>query len=117
MISIELVVIRISGLQRADLDRWIVHQLVLPDLASGRYFFREIDVARVRLILELRDDLMVNEDALPIVLSLLDQLYDVRRRMRELGNALGQTIPLEARQAVMKRLTALNGSVDQNAIE
>ena len=93
MISIELVLTLVSGLQRPDLERWIVHRLVLPDSTAGGYAFQEVDVARIRLIRELRDDLSVNEEALPIVLSLLDQLYEVRRRMRELGQALGRTAP------------------------
>ena len=39
----------------------------------------------MRLILELREDMAVNEEALPVVLSLLDQLYELRRRLREMG--------------------------------
>jgi chaperone modulatory protein CbpM len=104
MISLDLVLTLVSGLQRPDLERWIVHRLVLPDSTAGGYVFREVDVARIRLIRELRDDLSVNEEALPIVLSLLDQLYEVRRRMRELGQALGRTAPLEVRQAIASLL-------------
>ena len=44
-------------------------------------------MARVRLILELRDEFDVNEAALPVVLGLLDQLYDLRRRLRSAMNA------------------------------
>ncbi len=104
IINIELVLTLVSGLQRPDLERWIVHRLVQPDSAAGGYVFREIDVARIRLIRELRDDLQVNEEALPIVLSLLDQLYEVRRRMRELGQALGRSAPLEVRRAIVTQL-------------
>lgn len=105
MISIELVLTLVPGLPRPDLERWILHQLVLPDSIAGGYMFRDVDVARVRLIRELRDDLAVNEEALPIVLSLLDQLYEIRRRMRELGLALGRTAPLEVRHAIVSHLT------------
>jgi chaperone modulatory protein CbpM len=108
MIRIELVLTLVSGLQRPDLDRWIAHRFVLPEAVSGSYVFREIDIARIRLIQELRDDLQVNEEALPIVLSLLDQLYEVRRRMRKLGDALGQTAPEDVCRAVAKRLADRN---------
>lgn len=84
MIGIEIVVARLSGLQRADLERWIANGWVRPDGAAGGYVFREVDVARARLIRDLRDEMDVNEAALPVVLSLLDQLYDLRRRMRDL---------------------------------
>ena len=43
--------------------------------------FHEIDVARVRLIHDLRHDMDIGEDAIPLVLSLLDQVYDLRSRM------------------------------------
>jgi chaperone modulatory protein CbpM len=93
VIGVEIVVAEFSGLQREDLERWIANAWVRPDRRAGRYVFQEIDVARVRLIRQLRDEMAVNEEALPIVLSLLDQVYDLRRRLRELGDALGQTAP------------------------
>ena len=61
-------------------------------------------MARVRLIQELRDDMQVNEEALPVVLSLLDQLYDLRRRLRELGDAIGQTAPDAVRRSLAAHL-------------
>lgn len=89
MIGIETLVAQVRGLQRADVDRWITQQWVKPDGPDGHYAFQDIDVARIRLIRELRDEMQVNEEALPVVLSLLDQLYDMRRRMRDLQQALG----------------------------
>jgi chaperone modulatory protein CbpM len=44
-------------------------------------------VARARLIVELRDTAEVNDAAMPVVLSLLDQLYDLRRQLRRLHRA------------------------------
>ena len=61
---------------------------VRPDGPPGGYVFREIDVARVRLIVELRDALRLDEEALPVVLSLMDQLYEERRRLRRVRDAL-----------------------------
>ena len=104
MIGIEVVVTQLSGLDRQDLDRWIVNQWVRPDGPAGHYVFRDIDIARIRLIQALRDDMKVNEDALPVVLLLLDQLYDLRRRMHELGAALGQTAPRGVRQDLAEHL-------------
>lgn len=104
MISIEVVIGQHPGLQRPELERWIAHGWVRPDGSAGGYVFREIDVARVRLIRELRDDLGVEEDTLPLVLSLLDQLYDLRRRMRELTDALGQTASEDVRRTLAEHL-------------
>jgi chaperone modulatory protein CbpM len=104
MISIDVVIGQVSGLTRQDLERWIVNQWVRPDDLNGGYVFREIDVARVRLIQELRDDFQINEDALPVVLSLLDQLYAQRRRMRALYSALRRTAPDEVRRTLARHL-------------
>ena len=71
-----------AGLQEAELERWIGERWVRPEPASEGYVFREVDVARVRLIVELRHDLAIDEDALPVVLQLLDQVYALRRRLR-----------------------------------
>lgn len=106
MISIEVLVTQLPGLQRQDVERWIAFEWVRPDGAAGHYVFRAVDVARVRLIRELRDDMQVNEEALPVVLSLLDQVYDLRRRMREIGKALGRSMPGDVRQKLLDDLAS-----------
>lgn len=86
MIGIEVLVTRIYGLTAEDLDRWIANEWVRPDGPAGHYQFRDIDVARVKLIVQLRNDLDIDEEALPVILSLMDQIYDLRRRLREIGD-------------------------------
>jgi chaperone modulatory protein CbpM len=73
---------------------------VLPVEENGDFFFDEADVARVRLIAELRNDLGVNEDAIPVVLRLLDQVYSLRRALAELNEAI-QALP-ESAQAQLR---------------
>ena len=102
MITIETFRIEVGGLDDDDLLRWIGNAWVRPDGEPGRYLFREIDVARVRLILELRDEMQVNEEALPVVLSLLDQLYALRRQARQLTRAMEQNLPDEVRRSLLR---------------
>ena len=104
MITIDVLVAQVSGLSRDDLERWISNKWVRPDRQAGGYVFREIDVARVRLIREMRDELEVNEAALPVVLSLLDQLYDLRRHMRDLHEAFAHIAPEDVRRKVAEHL-------------
>ncbi|MFN7594001.1 MAG: hypothetical protein ACK5PU_00135 [bacterium] len=85
MITLDILCARFTALNPDDLRRWIAEGHVRTDRAADDLIFTEIDVERVRLILELRDLMQVNEEALPIVLSLLDQIYELRRRMRALG--------------------------------
>ncbi|HET9147178.1 MAG TPA: hypothetical protein VFN77_03950 [Acetobacteraceae bacterium] len=104
MISIEILCAQIGGLRPEDVERWVVNRWVRADGEAGQYRFHDIDVARVRLIVELRDVMQVNEDALPVVLGLLDQLYALRRQMRRLGSALDETISEDARRSLAEKL-------------
>jgi chaperone modulatory protein CbpM len=104
MITIEMVITQIPGLRREDLERWIGNSWVRPDDHAGSYGFHEIDIARVRLIVELRDQMEVDEHALPVVLALLDQLYDTRRRMHDLCDALRRTMPPDLHPALAAAL-------------
>jgi chaperone modulatory protein CbpM len=104
MITFETIKLEIHGLEAEDLARWIGAELVRADGPPGAWRFEEIDVARIRLILELRHELEVEERSLPIVLSLMDQLYDLRRRMARLNEALAE-VPAEVRLKLLGRLT------------
>ena len=100
MIPIEILIGQLPGLQRSDLERWISNRWVNPDQQADQYIFHDIDVARVQLIQELREVLLVNEEAIPVVLSLLDQLYDLRRRVRTLSVSANETPPDALRQSL-----------------
>jgi len=104
MITIESLIEHLSGLSRQDIEEWISNDWVRPDGRPGNYAFRRIDVARVRLIHQLRVDMQVNDEALPIVLSLLDQLYDQRRRMRDLSQAISRTASPNALKLISQHL-------------
>lgn len=100
MISFEAVC-QMVRLEPIELERWIAQRWVLPENEGTHYVFSEIDVARVRLIVELHRDLAVGEDAMIVVLRLLDQLYATRSQMRSLLRAL-ETLPEDHRVAVLR---------------
>jgi chaperone modulatory protein CbpM len=111
MITLSAVIARTSGLERRDLERWIVEDWVRPDREGGEYLFQEVDVARVLLIQELRDQMDIDEVALPVVLSLLDQVYDLRRRLRQLGDALSEIAPNDVQRALAEHLARRGDAV------
>jgi chaperone modulatory protein CbpM len=84
MMRIEDLVAAISELQRSDIDAWIREELITPRQDAGTLYFSDMDCARVRLICTLHYELEIDMDALPVVLSLLDQLYDTRQRLLSL---------------------------------
>jgi chaperone modulatory protein CbpM len=104
MITIEMLSRTIAGLKPEDLRRWIDNAWVRPDGTPGEYRFQDIDVARLRLIVELRDDLGLDEGAMPVVLSLLDQLYETRRQMLRLRRVIETTVPDEVRISILRDL-------------
>jgi chaperone modulatory protein CbpM len=93
MITFETVIRSVVGVRPTELRAWIAEGWVQPETERGVLVFSEIDVARVQLIHNLRRDLAIGDDALPVVLNLLDQLYAVRRHLRALNQAIAEQPP------------------------
>lgn len=96
MISETELIDAIERLEADALRRWIDLGWVLPEQDSESLCFDPSDVARVRLICELHYELRIEEDSMSVVLSLMDQLYAVRRSLRELVSAV-ETQPEKVR--------------------
>jgi chaperone modulatory protein CbpM len=77
-----------SDLSQVELITWVERGWVIPDTAGSGLEFHEIDVARVRLIHDLRHAMDIGEDTVPLVLSLLDQVYELRNRLKSLLRAV-----------------------------
>jgi chaperone modulatory protein CbpM len=92
MFTLEQVVAEV-GVLEADLRLWIEQRWVLPGRRADELIFDDVDVARARLIRELRGDLMVNEEAIPVVLSLLDQVHALRRALASINAAIDRASP------------------------
>ncbi len=86
-----------------ELEDWIGRGWVLPAGDSPDWVFAEIDVARVRLLSELRHELGVEAETLPLVLALLDRLYDLRSALDAMLAAAG-TLPPPQREALLAAL-------------
>jgi chaperone modulatory protein CbpM len=97
------VVEAIAGLDSDTLDHWIAIGWVLPAGHGERVGFDDTDVARVRLILEIRDELRIDDESVPVILSLLDQLYSTRRALRDVLAAITQESP-DVRTSIQSRL-------------
>ncbi len=91
----------------ADLEVWIERNWVLPVIEKDRYFFDQTDVARVRLIVELHQDLGVNDEAMPVVLRLLDQIYGLRKALSDLNGAI-KDLPAPCRRELKQKLRSLS---------
>ncbi len=107
MIALDELLARVGGLDRTELSLWVENRWVLPEQHGGTLFFREVDVARVELIREIRHDFAVDDEAVPLVLSLLDQVYELRRHLRRLCTALASQ-PEDVQEAIRLALPGRN---------
>jgi chaperone modulatory protein CbpM len=98
-------VVRLVGrVDQGELTYWVEVGWVTPERRErDEPAFSDLDIARVCLICDLRHDLAVEEETMPLVLSLLDQIYALRRQMRTLTGALRQQ-PDEVRNAILDLL-------------
>lgn len=88
MMRVDDLIAAISSLRRNDLEAWVRDQLVAPQQESGTLLFSDMECARVRLICTLHYELEIDAEVLPVVLSLVDQLYETRQRLLSLTAAV-----------------------------
>ncbi len=112
MIGLDELIRRFAELDNAELARWIDNRWVLPEQPGedgrtgepgGQLQFREVDIARVELILHIRREFEIDEDSLSLVLGLLDQVYSLRRQMHRLCDAI-ECQPPAIRDAIRRAL-------------
>jgi chaperone modulatory protein CbpM len=66
------------------LNAWVEAEWLVPITGQRRFQFSEADLARARLIQDLRMDFGVNDEGISIILHLLDQLYGLRCLIRDI---------------------------------
>jgi chaperone modulatory protein CbpM len=81
----------VSGMGHETLSAWIEEEWLIPSGSSDGMSFSDIDVARARLIRDLKIDLGVNDAGVGVILSLLDQLHGLRRTLKQVGEVVGTT--------------------------
>ena len=94
------VVARVRRLSLRELRLWVREGWVRPALGAGGPVFDDLDVARVRLLCDLKKDMSLPGEALPVVLTLIDRLYQTRRDLAALADAVARQ-PAEVRQGVV----------------
>ncbi|PRX08382.1 UNVERIFIED_ORG: chaperone modulatory protein CbpM [Martelella mediterranea] len=94
---------RIGRLSAERLEICVTRAWVKPREGERGPAFDETDLARLQFIVELTEDLEVNDDAVPVILGLMDELSTLRRRMRALDEALNVEGE-DVREAVIARL-------------
>ena len=73
-----------SHLDAATLNVWIDEEWLIPRASGSALQFSDADLARARLIRDLKLDLGVNDEGIAIILHLLDQLHGLRSLVRDI---------------------------------
>ncbi|EKS39875.1 chaperone modulator CbpM [Afipia broomeae] len=82
-----------SGLQVQTLDLWLEQRWLIPEETSVGIQFSDIDVARARLIYDLKSDLGANDEGIDVILHLMDQIHGLRHALAQLQKDIQERSP------------------------
>lgn len=95
------VVAVVARIELRELRSWVRLGWIKPATGDRGPVYDDLDVARIRLVCDLRKEMSLSADAVPVVLSLLDQVYGLRRELRGLARAVDAQ-PEDIRRAVVE---------------
>lgn len=95
----------VTRLTRARLTTYVKHEFLHPTRSDAGPVYSAADLARIELICDLVEQFELKDDALGVVLSLIDQLHGVRGELRRIMAAI-EAQPEDQQQQI---LTALKG--------
>jgi chaperone modulatory protein CbpM len=96
-------------LTTVHVERWVARGLLRPSGGAEAWRFEPIDVARVRLLTELVDDVGLDDDTVEAVVALIDQVHTLRSELKLVASAIAEQ-PTETRQAIAIALKRLSSS-------
>jgi chaperone modulatory protein CbpM len=79
------------GVPQPVLQLWLEEGWLVPRQDDVGPMLSEVDLARARLIRNLRDDLGVNDEGIGIILDLVDQIHGLRSVLQILLERPGST--------------------------
>ena len=99
--------LRLHGkLTAIHVERWVARGLLRPRSEADAWVFEQVDVARVRLLAELADDIGLDDDTVEVVVGLVDQVHTLRGQLGLLAQAIAEQPP-ETREAIATVLQRL----------
>jgi chaperone modulatory protein CbpM len=106
LIGLDELLRRHGRLTTMHVERWVARGLLRPSGQSDAWSFEQVDVARVRLLAELVDDIGFDDDTVEAVLGLVDQIHTLRGQLDLLARAIAEQPPAtrEAIAAALRRL-------------
>ncbi len=109
-----MVVAHVRRVTLRDLRFWVREGWVRPAQGTAGLVFDKVDIARVRLLCDLKKDMSLSTDALPVVLTLIDRLHQTRRELRALTEALEEQ-PDDIRRTVVETFRDIHGRSEETS--
>ncbi len=100
------------GVAVEDLTVWVERRWVLPAQQGKELAFDTADLARIRMIMDFHNDLAIDDEAMPVVLDLLDRLHAARASLREVLRAIAE-LPESEQESILRAISVNKGEVGQ----
>lgn len=104
------VIANVDRLTRTTLSAFVAAEVVAPVRTEGGMMFHDVDLVRMELLCELSEAFSLEDDALGVVISLVDQLHAVRGDLRAVLEAVA-TEPEDVRTRIAHALQRARGAV------
>tara|TARA_R110002126_G_scaffold45299_5_gene128614 strand:+ start:111 stop:440 length:330 start_codon:yes stop_codon:yes gene_type:complete len=88
LFSEDEVVSTVTRLTRSQLVGFVESEFVRPELHTSGYMFCSVDIARLEFLCDLSLEMDLDEIALGIVVSLIDQLHAARQDLATITSAI-----------------------------
>ncbi len=100
------------GVAVEDLTIWVERRWVLPARHGNELAFDTADLARIRMIMDFHDDLAIDDEAMPVVLDLIDRLHAARAKLYDVLKAIAELPELE-QASILRAISASKGDGGQ----
>lgn len=80
-----------SGVDAPTLEFWLEQRWLIPEQTSAGQNFSDRDIARARLVQNLKSEFGVNDEGIDVILHLLDQLHGLRSAFMQLHGDMRDT--------------------------
>ncbi|MBL4750707.1 MAG: hypothetical protein JKX71_09050 [Amylibacter sp.] len=93
----------VATLTRTQLIAFVEAEIIVPLHTEDGIVFRQVDLVRMELLCELTENFSLNDDALSIIISLIDQLHNTRGQLECLLQAIKEE-PADIRERLGQAL-------------
>lgn len=90
LLSEDEVITAVARLTRTQLVGFVNARVVTPMQSDKGPVYGRLDLVRIELLCELSEEFDLDDDALGIVISLVDQLHGVRAELRAVVDAIAR---------------------------